>query len=470
MNFSADESAAIRSKSLSLVEKLSEGLRRIDQWQFPTSASEAARSLLLEALSLLGQRTIIEPVDPAVFYNRLFQLQGLVETLEHSATHRISWPLVSYCDAIWERLFGTEGPQIFYALTPVHNYSIFSFSSSLAAHLGGLLPRATIDRLVAGRGLYCLGLSSSEDENSPLYANIGHEFGHAVFEQRRIDIVRILDQRCNVLLDRLADDIRGATEPSQFDRIFSRVAEALLRIAEELFCDVVGTLLMGPAFLLSLFEISWGQRKDNWSVLLDDRRAYPSFGFRFHCILGNKYIDRFILDAGRDFADLPQADMKDLGESLRTVSISHGGDSVSVGPSSDKDAPLIRALLQGRLKEMKGALEDFVAHCAVVLPIWYPFIEVPCVAAHDVAALLRRLHYDIPPNVIPNDSLLGRPASFAAILNASALYRLHLLASSSELAPEDLARRTGIVRRLTAKAFEVTFIQREFGEWKSRTD
>src|SRR5690349_16191399 len=162
MDFSADEPAAIRSKSLSLVEKLSDSLRRIDQWQFPTATSEAARRLLLDALDLLGKREVLEPADPAVLYNRLFSLQDLVEILEHSATHRISCPLVSYFDAIWKRLFGGSGPQIFYSLTPEHNYSIMGLSQMLASHLRGLLPRTTIDALLAGRNLYCLQLASSE--------------------------------------------------------------------------------------------------------------------------------------------------------------------------------------------------------------------------------------------------------------------------------------------------------------------
>lgn len=472
MNLSADESAAIRSKSLSLVDKLSDTLRRIDQWQFPTAASEAARGLLLDALTLLGQTEVLEPVSPAVLYNRLFSLQSLVEVLEHSATHRISWPLVSYCDAIWRRLFGESGPQIFYALTPVHNYSIVSFSQMLANDLRGLLPKTTIDDLLANRDLYCLRLSSSEDENSPLYANIGHEFGHAVFWQRNTEIVRVLDEHCGDLLDGLTSDIKSTVEAAQVERLFRRAAHVLLKVAAELFCDLIGTLLMGPAFLLSLFEISWGQRKDNWSVRLapDDQyiEAYPSFSFRLHCIASNVHVQRFILDTEKDFADLPQAEIRDLGKSLKTIPVGHGNDFVSVQPDSDKDAQLIRTLLQGRLEELKPALESFIGQCASSLPLWYP-LEMPCVSAHDVAALLRRLLHDVPPNVIPDGSLLGRPASFTAVLNASALFRLHLLANSSTLGAEELARRTGVVKRLTAKAFEVTFIQREFREWEARS-
>src|SRR3954469_10250913 len=189
MNFDIDESDAILSKSLSLIEKTIVSLRRVDQWEFPTGqASETARQLLVDALLQLREPANLTAIDSAVLYNRLFSLQELAAVVERSSTARISWPLVSYCDLFWKQLFPTSSPKIFYALTPEHTYSILRFSTKLAKDLNGLLPQNKIDDLVRGRELYCLQLASSEDDNLPLYANIGHEFGHAVYDHHDADI------------------------------------------------------------------------------------------------------------------------------------------------------------------------------------------------------------------------------------------------------------------------------------------
>ncbi len=62
--------------------------------------------------------------------------------------------------------------------------------------------------------------------------------------------------------------------------------------------------------------------------------------------------------------------------------------------------------------------------------------EFPAVSPEEVFQLLRRLEMDILPNIIPDNTLLGIPASFSAILNASAIYRIHVLSTSeSNLEP-----------------------------------
>jgi hypothetical protein len=85
--------------------------------------------------------------------------------------------------------------------------------------------------------------------------------------------------------------------------------------------------------------------------------------------------------------------------------------------------------------------------------------------AHDAAELLLRLENNIPPNIIPDNTLLGRPAKFTAILNSSALFRLDLLTNGGTGDDGERLTKTEVVERLTAKAFEATFIQREFNKW-----
>ena len=138
---------------------------------------------------------------------------------------------------------------------------------------------------------------------------------------------------------------------------------------------------------------------------------------------------------------------------------------------NDDDSPVIHGVLSNVLADLKDALRQFIREAEKLVRTWCQS-ETPCVSPLDVGALLERLDHDILPNITPDATLLGKRAAFAAILSASALFRLQILTATSpeELRQprkkEDLSRRTALVERLTAKALEVTFIQQEFEKRK----
>ncbi len=467
MDFKTDERNAILAKSLILIEKTTSALTQLDHWRFPTDSSEFARKLLVQAHERLRNPTNLVPVDPAVLYNRLFSLQELAELIERSSTDHISWPLVSYCDEIWRQFFDHEKIKIFYSVTSEHNYSILRFSKLLSLYLRDVLPSAEISALTGGIEVYCLQLASSEDANLPLYANIGHEFGHAVFDARSTPLVERLNARFTAILPLIFADFQQMDANKAVPR-FQRTAHVIVSMAQELFCDLVGTMLMGPAFFLSLFEIAWGESKAVCKIRLapDEQsiRAYPSFQFRLHCIRRWAEIDGFCKAAKEDFAKL-KSSLQTLADCLATVPTSHSDDSVKLRPSSDDDADAIVNVVEKHLPQMKQAMEEYLEDCQGLMMQWYS-IASPVVSTADVGELLHRLENSILPNIVPTESLLGRPATFASILNACALYRLHLLTTGSAEKAKELSRDTGIVERLTAKAFEVSFIQREFAKWQ----
>lgn len=118
---------------------------------------------------------------------------------------------------------------------------------------------------------------------------------------------------------------------------------------------------------------------------------------------------------------------------------------------------------------MKAGFERFIARCEG--EVLAPFKAKPAfqpVSADDVTELLRRLEADILPNIIPDGSLLGRPATFSTILNAAAIYRIKLLLFRATASPTDAVYRDlQKLERLTAKAFEVSYVQREFKAWET---
>lgn len=470
MDFSVDEQRAILSKSLALVRKSVYRLQQIDDSNFPTDSSDTARELLRHCIEKLGEPVRVAPMSPAVLFNRLHEILKLIDVVELSSTDRISWPLVNYCDAMWSDLFGEDGPKIFYSVTPDHNYKITRFTRLLGFYLRDLLPSVVISNLTADKELYCLELASAEDDNLPLYANIGHEFGHAVFDLKREELVNALRLQLTPVANEIYATLES-TDSATAPRRFRRLGQAIVGIAKELFCDLVGSVLMGPAFYLSLYEIAWGQdSKTTLSVGLspndNEIKAYPSMHFRLACIKHASAIDGFCKDAAKSFKSHKVDHLSGLLELLSTVPTDHAADDVRVRPDTDPDKNEIEKVLTNYLDRIKHCMDEFLKNCRTHLRDWYPSFSHPRVDASDIAALLHRLDNRLLPNVIPDDTLLGKRASFAAILNASALFRLRMLVQGKIDDQIELERQINLVERLTSKSFEVSFIHNQFLNWK----
>ena len=475
MNPTIDESKAILFKSISLIERMIDGLERFDESQFPTHSSTKARKLLVDVLKDIRNPANLDPVDPVVLHRNLFPLQDLADTICRSSTDHISWPLVSYCDDVWNRIFNSDGPCLFYSLTIEYNYKIRSFSRHIRKHLDGVLACPQARGLIDGREIYCLELPSSEDVNLPLYANIGHEFGHAVFNYNQVMLLGILFKKTESLRKVISEEISSNTGSNTGGRHLPAI---LNKLGAELFCDIVGAYLMGPAFLLSLFEMSWGKDdKSKWMVKLspdaNSSVSYPSYPFRLNLISEFLDVSSFCSEAEREFAKLDKSS-RTLAHALNDLPVDHRADTVCVGSSSNKDVniykdtALVQGLLETHLDELKQALTDFANECSELVKTWWPDIT-PKADATKVAGLLLRLQNNILPNIEPDGSLLGTRASFPTILLASALRRLHLLAQKDAEADinEDVKvpPKISITERLTAKALEVTYVQCEYSKY-----
>jgi len=466
----------ILSKSLSLIEKTKRSVAQIDTAVFPTASSEIARKLLSAALDSLGNRVFWEAMSPEALYNTLIHIQGLVAKVEASTSDHISWPLVSYCDHFWKLLLPTGEVQIFYSVLAEHNYSIGSFTNSLRLLLENVLPPPEIDRILGGKQLYCLQIASLEDENLPLYANIGHEFGHALYRDREPQIISIFTAECHDVFMSIYS-VLTAKESGLANRRMNRVAWIVRSIATELFCDLVGSILAGPAFLLSLHEMGWGTDQNSWIMKLSPKdsriRAYPSFAFRLSCVKKFIQLDAFVQTLRQKLDSLRDKDeLKKIPTYVTDITENHLADYVSVRPVSEVDAKAIQEAIEKDIPVLKQCLEKFITRCSeeILAPLSSQPEFLP-VSGEQVFELIRRLDAEIIPNIIPStvqeESLLGVPASFATILNASALYRMYvLLTREKDLGSKEINLQIQKVDRLTAKAIEVSYIQREFNRWK----
>lgn len=454
------EGIAIRGKSLALIEKTRSRLAQIDDKKFPTAASSEAKQLVLSCLDRLASPDVLAVVSPEVLYAKLLMLQELVEQIEASVIDRISWPMVSYCDDIRNTLFAAGQASIFYSLTREHNYSLAPFAKILHSLLKDLLPAAAMSELFAGSNIFCLSLSSVEDDNLPLYANIGHEFGHALFSLYDKELAAMFALRFESV-------IQGARAEIVSDETFTDqdLPRTLFRgLGQELFCDLVGALIMGPAFLLSAYEMSWGVESGTWNCDSAEQSGYPSWDFRLYCIKNWVQVDRFVVDAAREFKELNSSRLKGLPKYLEAIPTDHSKDYLRLKFSGGKDSPR-EGFLNDHLTEIKQAYRLFLEDCLNWLRDQYGG-KIRSINPRNIAELLRRLESDVLPNIIPDGSLLGRPAQFPDILNAAAMFRASLLTNPITPTADQIRGDLKKIERLTAKALEVSYIQATYRDWK----
>lgn len=465
------EDSLILSKSLALIEKTKMRVVQVDANNFPTDSSKNAKLLLLDALSALGETSAWSVANPAALYNALIRFQSLVDEVETSNSEHISWPLVSYCNRIWRALFPSDSAEIFYSVTSQHNYMISSFSKRLEELLIPILPPTRIAALMPKHNLYCLQLASLEEENLPLYANIGHEFGHALFWSSTAEIFKILKDECDPAFKLIATDLH-AKDPSLAVRRIERASCIVVGIATEMFCDLLGSIISGPAYLLSLYEMGWGSDQANWTGMLLPIHShiigYPSFRFRLQCVKRWARVITFEADAVKAFPRLNSPDLRTMAGYLSTVPTDHSLDHVTISPDSDSDRTPIESALTLHLSELKAGLEKFLERTHKEVLVRYGgHPDFAPISGDNVFHLLHRLENEILPNIIPDGTLLGVSSNFGSILNASALFRANMLLNrSSTSGPDTVRKDIQKIERLTAKALEVSYVQSEFINWE----
>lgn len=304
-----------------------------------------------------------------------------------------------------------------------------------------------------------------------MYAIIGHEFGHALWNAHEKELAAILVPEIMSLVELFKSEFE-VLENHSAERRVKRTLWIIKSFATELFCDLVGFLISGPAFLFSLQEMGWGSNDSRWGGnLLSESNitAYPSFRFRIHCVKSRAGITEYEAAAEKSFKRLETPELKQLWSYCNTLVSDHSDDLLALIPESDADSAVISKALSTSFEKLKKALEKFVSRCDT--EFFAPLkanTEFDPVQADEVAALLQRLENDVLPNIIPDGSLVGTPARFSATLNASALFRIKVLKYSTlGLDANRAFRNLEKVERLTAKALEVSYIQKEFLKWRN---
>ncbi len=468
------EETAVLKKCLVLLAKMSGRLAQIDRAQFPTDESEAARGLLALGIDNLRTASAQFKPSPYALYRQLLVIQQLLDDVESSSIDYIAWPVVSYINEIWSKLFAGKPHQVFFTRWAEYNYGIYNFTEALGRALEGLIPSGSL-AVPADTAIYCLRLASIEVDNIPLYANIGHELGHVLFHLRSKEVTaiwgRYSESLAGLILAKLTDNAKQADLFALPTRL-QKIRMILDSLVEELTADMVGTLLMGPSFFLSLQEVSWSSTtRDVWTARMFVKpgfaSAYPGFNFRLGLVSSTAGVQEAFKDVEREYARLDPSMRMGFPDLGGTSSWADGNDRIEVMPESDVDQRVLQRVLNECLPEAKKAFEGFAREVLELLAGDVGLPEASAeVVSRNIAQLLVRLAHGIPPNIVPSNApgkeLLGIPAEFSDILQAASLYRMSLLAGPSFKADESGARKLSEIEGLVRKGLEVSYIQRTY--------
>lgn len=173
-----------------------------------------------------------------------------------------------------QSLEGGEDPleyTIVVRLDPDDTYSIVSANRAFAdQHWEQELEEAAKGAGIAVRGLLLLGFPSAEAKSTLLHALASHELGHELRERIRADYDQTFKSVYGPLMEGYRPAFRGHLEgktrnipaESRSDSyeterkvLIARLEGVVKLWAEEVFCDLLGAHLIGPAYLAALNRV-----------------------------------------------------------------------------------------------------------------------------------------------------------------------------------------------------------------------
>lgn len=386
-------------------------------------------SLLVTDSELIGNQT----------YDLLQKMDG---SDAGEIPHQIVGPFQRWVDGLG------IGNTIFFRADHVANYELARFDlRSLVQNINGA-SQTLIDAAAAVKWPFLrVTVPSQAMGMLPHFAIVGHELGHAIQNDIKVDLSSVDGSDvATALLDRLADEQIALTSTHTM-----MMQKILASWVNEMKSDAVGCLLAGPAFLFALsafFELSGGAYGIGPS--------HPPSEMRRRLVLNRlsqgtpNHVEVFKEQTGAELtADLNSPHLKsppapdDLYTILRNK---HGPEiaaiCVALVPFAEKIAPLVFA---GAEQVVREAKPDMVYEAAQL--------------RNDLAEHLEPLRHLIPPIEHRKDGKVTA-TSLAGILNvgwAGLLTQLDNIPASAGIAPgTELNVKMEKLHELLLKAVELS--------------
>ena len=291
-------------------------------------------------------------------------------------------------------------PIVFYSVTEDHNYRLYPFTESLVVNLRDVLTESRIKEIIGGRTLYCLELASAEDFNLPLYANIGHELGHAILAENLESFQKHLMSNCEPWFTEAVEQITARKlESNVKQRAVNAIKNVFQTTAAEMFCDFIATQIMGPAFYLSLYEVSWGQDKAAVHIKVPTDGAghiisklvyaYPSFNLRLSSVAKWASVAGFFSKAEEMTSHLKTDNLRTSIKRLIELSKHDDTSDYCFTSGRNDESAIVPVIVKKNLKEMKIALASAVTSFKFSSASPRPTFSEKCII-EDVVSLLKR--------------------------------------------------------------------------------
>ena len=399
--------------------------------------------------------------------------------VEAAQTHRVPWSILP----AFEHMVGDLLPGIRVMLRPQwrYNYTCIvtdlhdEYLQMLAEHQD-FQPDVSLEEDVLEAlpaRFHIVGFPSLERTNILLHCLLGHEIGHLlasefVTEARQTEFVTNILPELELLaqehLAARADTgplFRKQEQKDLVNEYATLCKQVFVRGLDELFSDLVGTLLFGPAALFSTLEMGLQEgydeppsRKNEW---------YPPWRYRLRTVLGAL---NAVTPTGETFFPV-HADLfttPDAGAKASRVNARADLIQGLVAVTNDKTVLEANHVTRFCYRNMERAVAEATVHLLDQKGLRTRTVT-PQLLYRTLPSLIERLEHRVPPNATAETTDGAQPASLAEIINAAWFHRLSWverpLESDGTVSEALLAKRRAN-NNLTMKAIEFADLTRRY--------
>lgn len=389
----------------------------------------------------------------------VMQLGTHIQFIDMARTPSLPWSVVKPFEKFAKRLI----PNITLMLIPQweYNYSIvtadlYEIYRELFADIG----EEEIDPIFEqfSKPFHLVFFPALERKNILLHCLLGHELGHLIskkyvmdlevdfLKNNRDEIIKYLERQCNHL------------EPLFRQELIKIGLEAACQLwkrgFEEVLSDIIGTILFGPAMLLSALEMSIQGEMDRKPS--EKNKFYPPWRFRI------REIYKTMKEISQDFFPLSESSF-----SGRTCS------------SMNKRINLIAELVETKhdLKLIDESDDTRIAYREIIKDIEKTktrfldraknsnLVASPHRLYKKLRYLIERLDNGIPPNAYEESIDQREPATIEEIINSAWFHKIaweDQVFNSEGIFSKSIIEKREIMNLLTLKAIEYSDLERQY--------
>ena len=392
--------------------------------------------------------------------------------IEGAQTFRLPWSIVKPFEDYVKSLLG----KIETMLQPQweYNYSIIITDirkdyENVLTGFEDLVSEGSLDDVFSNfkNPFFILSFPSIERKNVLLHCLLGHEIGHLIFEEfltskLRKEFQRKAQKKIKEYVEEEAKKIQNpGIDPkllkefrSQYQHL--RATRAWERGLDELFSDIVGSLLFGPAILFSMFEIAIQTEMDRKPN--ESNNFYPPWRFRLREIL------KVIQTTNPPFFPLTKQFFE--SETCRKVNERFKLIKGETRKRTDKQILEGDEILSFTYRQILGNLVDVRKF---IKKRFKTAIIEPKVLYKKLRHLIERIDYGIPPNSYEISIKNHKSATLVEIINAAWFHKIswkeNIFDKKGDFNEEIYIKRDRM-NRLTLKAIEYADIESDFERWK----